>query len=287
MFVSEMFVPKRSMRRLAKLLVPVLLMALPALAAEVAVLRNGFTVRCESRQQVGSITRLYLTGSGYTDIPTSDIDHFETDLTPAPAIVPVAATPVMAPATMPHLPVQPLMAAPPKVNLSDVVNSASTAHSIDPDLINSVIHAESNFNPHAISPKGARGLMQLMPQTASRLGVNNSFDPQANVDGGTRYLRELLEQYNFDLIKALAAYNAGPQRVQQYHGVPPYRETRAYVRRIILDYNRKKIAEEKAEIAARRAATKAAPASSPRTSAKKPAKPAASTGVAENRTPSP
>ena len=88
--------------------------------------------------------------------------------------------------------------------------------------------------------------MQLMPQTASRLGVGNSFDPSANVEGGTRYLRELLERYNFDLIKALAAYNAGPQRVEQYHGVPPYYETQAYVARIIRDFNRKKLAERKA-----------------------------------------
>jgi soluble lytic murein transglycosylase-like protein len=88
--------------------------------------------------------------------------------------------------------------------------------------------------------------MQLMPQTASQLGVANAFDPGANVEGGTKYLRELLERYNFDLIKALAAYNAGPQRVEHFHGVPPYYETQAYVARIIRDFNRKKLAERKA-----------------------------------------
>jgi membrane-bound lytic murein transglycosylase MltF len=87
--------------------------------------------------------------------------------------------------------------------------------------------------------------MQLMPGTASKLGVNDVFDPQANVTGGSRYLRELLERYNFDLIKALAAYNAGPQRVEQYRGVPPFRETHNYVARIVHEYNTKKIAEEK------------------------------------------
>jgi len=125
------------------------------------------------------------------------------------------------------------------------VDSASAAYHLDPDLVNSVIHAESGFNSRAVSPKGARGLMQLMPGTADQLGVNDAFDPQANVTGGSRYLRELLERYNFDLVKALAAYNAGPQRVEQYRGVPPFRETRAYVARIVHEYNLKKTAQEK------------------------------------------
>ena len=85
-----------------------------------------------------------------------------------------------------------------------------------------------------------------MPGTANQLGVTDAFDPEDNVVGGSRYLRELLERYHFDLIKALAAYNAGPQRVEQYRGVPPFRETRAYVARIVHDYNKKKIAQEKA-----------------------------------------
>ena len=96
--------------------------------------------------------------------------------------------------------------------------------------------------------------MQLMPSTANALGVNNAFDPAQNVDGGSKYLRELLERYNFDLVKALAAYNAGPQRVEQYHGVPPFRETRAYVARIIKEYNRKIDAQEKAEALAKKQA---------------------------------
>ena len=126
-----------------------------------------------------------------------------------------------------------------------MVNSASGRYRLDPDLVNSVIKAESGFNVRAVSPKGAQGLMQLMPGTASQLGVPNAFDPQANVEGGTKYLRELLERYNFDLVKALAAYNAGPQRVEQFGGVPPYYETRLYVARIVKDFNKKKAAEEK------------------------------------------
>jgi soluble lytic murein transglycosylase-like protein len=147
-----------------------------------------------------------------------------------------------------------------------MVNSASDVSNIDPDLINSVIHAESGFNPRAVSPKGARGLMQLMPKTATDLGVTNSFDANANVQGGTKYLRELLERYNYDMVKALAAYNAGPHRVDQYHGVPPYYETRAYVARIVRDFNKKKLAD-------RKAAATAAKASQKKTAPQKPAPP--------------
>ncbi|HWY53668.1 MAG TPA: lytic transglycosylase domain-containing protein [Terriglobales bacterium] len=194
-----------------------------ASAADVAILRNGFSIRHERREVVGSVTRLYLSAdrNGYVDVPTADIDRFDEDLS-APIAGPVAHP------------------------MGEVINSVSGRYHLDPDLINSVIHAESGFNPRAVSPKGAQGLMQLMPQTASRLGVVNSFDPGDNLEGGTRYLRELLERYNFDLIKALAAYNAGPQRVEQYHGVPPYYETQAYVARIIREFNRKKLAERKA-----------------------------------------
>ncbi|PYX17870.1 MAG: hypothetical protein DMG87_15340 [Acidobacteria bacterium] len=141
-------------------------------------------------------------------------------------------------------------------NLDEIINTISDRHHLDPDLINSVIHAESAFNPRAVSPKGAQGLMQLMPGTASQLGVRNAFDPHDNVEGGTSYLRQLLEQYNFDLIKALAAYNAGPHRVQRYRGVPPYYETRAYVARIVREFNRKKLAEQKASSAAKNAQSK-------------------------------
>ena len=198
-------------------------MPLFAYGADLAVLHNGFSIRHQRREVVGSVTRLYLGADrdGYVDVPTSDIDRFEQDLS-SPA------------ATHNSQP------------MNEVINAVSSRHHLDPDLINSVIHAESGFNPRAVSPKGAQGLMQLMPQTASRLGVINSFDPGDNLEGGTRYLRQLLERYNFDLIKALAAYNAGPQRVEQYHGVPPYYETQAYVARIIRDFNRKKLAERKA-----------------------------------------
>jgi hypothetical protein len=124
--------------------------------------------------------------------------------------------------------------------LGKIIIEASNRNGVDPDLVVSVIRWESNFNPNAISPKGARGLMQLMPETAVRMGVNDSFDPAENIDGGTRYLHELLTQYNGNLIKTLAAYNAGPDRVAQFNGVPPYAETLNYVSTIVNEVNQKK-----------------------------------------------
>lgn len=195
----------------------------PAHAAQIALLRNGFSIRYERSTVVGPATRLYTNSANdtYVDVPTEEIQ----------AVQPEESTPA---------------AVLPQQQVPDVVNTASSRYHLDPDLVNSVIRAESGFNPKALSPKGAQGLMQLMPQTASNLGVANAYDPGANVDGGARYLRELLERYDFDLIKALAAYNAGPLRVEQYHGVPPYRETQAYVSKIVRDFNRKKVAERKA-----------------------------------------
>jgi len=144
-----------------------------------------------------------------------------------------------------------------------MVSAASTRNNIDPDLIFSVIRAESGFNPNAVSRKGAQGLMQLMPQTAAWLGVENAFDPAANVEGGTRYLGQLLARYHNDLALALAAYNAGPERVEQYQGVPPYAETRVYVARVIRDLNRKKSAQNgpKSDPPENRAATQRSKAS--------------------------
>ncbi|MGB9198651.1 MAG: lytic transglycosylase domain-containing protein [Terriglobales bacterium] len=209
----------------------------PVFAGEVAILRNGFSIPHDHRTVTGDTTRLYLSAdeSSFTDVATADITGFEKDLTlPVPSAISAQQHGASSASERPH------------VDLDQVVNSASAAYHLDPDLVNSVIHAESGFNSHAVSPKGARGLMQLMPSTANDLGVSDVFDSEANVGGGSHYLRELLERYDFDLVKALAAYNAGPQRVDRYHGVPPFSETRAYVARIVHDYNRKKIAQEKA-----------------------------------------
>ena len=221
--------------------------ALPCFAGEVAVLRNGFSIRHERREIVGDVTRLYVNpdGSSFVDVPTAEIEHFEAAPDEPPSSSRLSAStkkPVPTPAPF----LRASQPGPAALHLDDVVNSASGRYRLDPDLVNSVIKAESGFNVRAVSPKGAQGLMQLMPGTASSLGVSNAFDPEANVEGGTKYLRELLERYNFDLVKALAAYNAGPQRVEQFGGVPPYYETRVYVAKIVRDFNKKKAAQGKA-----------------------------------------
>ena len=112
------------------------------------------------------------------------------------------------------------------------IRAAATTYGVDAQLISSVIAVESRFNPRAVSPKGAYGLMQLPPQTARRLSVRNIFDPRENINAGTRYLKELLDRFDQNLSLALAAYNAGPERVTQYRGVPPYPETQHYVRNV-------------------------------------------------------
>jgi soluble lytic murein transglycosylase-like protein len=126
---------------------------------------------------------------------------------------------------------------PVKVKLLDVpfaklIADSARSNGVAPELVASVIAVESNFNPNAVSWKSARGLMQLMPGTAAKLGVTNVFDPQQNIDAGTRYLKQLLLRYDGDLTLTLAAYNAGPNRVDQIRAVPPFLETRNYVRRV-------------------------------------------------------
>ena len=226
---------------------------LSALAAEVAVLRNGRSISHTRREQMGNLTRLY-TIEGYVDIPTDQIASIEPDDTPvAPPQEPQQQ---QLPQQQPTPTMQPV-AATSQVDLDQLVREASARRQLDPDFVNSVIKAESNFKTRAVSPKGAQGLMQLMPGTAAQLGVSNAFDPKANVEAGTQYLSDLLDLYHDDPIKALAAYNAGTQRVEQYHGVPPYRETRAYIARIVHDFNVKKRAKMGvSQVAANKADTK-------------------------------
>src|SRR5437899_12336694 len=177
-----------------------------ASGADLAILRNGNSIRHERRQVVGQVTRLYLsdTASGYIEIPTNQIERFERDTAPAPALAKsqlpasqtappqLATAPAVKPQTAAISQLNPVSLD--KVSLNKMVSGAGERHQLDPDFINSVIRAESGFNNRAVSRKGAQGLMQLMPQTASQVGVKNPFDPNANAEGGTEYLRELLEK---------------------------------------------------------------------------------------------
>ena len=136
------------------------------------------------------------------------------------------------------------LVAPPKpagtdADVRSLVAQAAKSFDVNPLLVDSVIEVESNYNPFAVSPKGAQGLMQLMPKTAANLGVGNSFAPNENVNGGTAYLDALLKKYHDNLALALAAYNAGPAAVDRWHGIPPYHETRVYVARVIREFNRR------------------------------------------------
>ena len=147
---------------------------------------------------------------------------------------PVASQPA-APAAAISLTSAPLQAVPPAA-LDQVVQESAERHHVDPALVRAVISTESNWKTTAVSSKGALGLMQLIPGTAQRLGVGNAFDPAQNVDAGTRYLGMMLERYNGDVNKALAAYNAGPGAVDRFGGVPNYRETRNYVQKVTSSY---------------------------------------------------
>lgn len=197
-----------------------LLLSSAVFAADIAELRNGFSIRHRTRETRDGLVRLYIDDqkTSFVDVPTEEIARYSSE---PDRVVPAADTGIAK-------------------STSQIVHEASETHGVDSDFIRSVIKQESAGNTRAISPAGARGLMQLMPGTASQLGVNDSFSPEQNVHGGTRYLRELLERYNGDAVKALAAYNAGPKAVDRYKGIPPYRETRQYVQRVILDYNKSK-----------------------------------------------
>lgn len=249
-----------------------------AFAGQIATLKNGFSIHFDHKEQNAKSTRLF-TQTGYIDIASDQITSFEEDETPAAAeAAPIVAAPstqlasptmaakplvskpmvskpmVSKPLANPIPAVQPVAmkatapanAAVTAIDIDQVVREASNKNRLDPDFVSSVIMAESNFKTHAVSKKGALGLMQLMPATAAELGVADPFDPKANVEAGTAHLSALLDRYNNDPIKALAAYNAGAHRVKQYNGVPPYRETRAYISKIVRDFNAKKRAQMKA-----------------------------------------
>jgi soluble lytic murein transglycosylase-like protein len=206
--------------------------------AEHITLRNGFDLICDHRATAtdGGKIRLYLdaAGTNFLEVNAADIVADETvtlPVEPQPSAPATAASPSSATSR-------------PSDHLSDedlraMLTQAGAAYDIDPDLLASVVRQESGGHPHAVSRAGAQGLMQLMPGTAADEGVADSFAPGENIRGGTDYLNQMLNRYHNNLVLALAAYNAGPAAVDRWHGIPPYSETRAYVARVIHEYNRR------------------------------------------------
>jgi hypothetical protein len=219
----------------------VALMALPARAAERVTLRNGFAVPCNHHAETDGHVRLYVNAGdeNYIEVAPEDIAVVETVPDPPPVVETTASS---APDAGAKRDVKLTEA-----DLHEMLTDAGRAHNVDIDLLASLVKAESGGNARAVSRTGARGLMQLMPGTAAGLGVEDSFEPKANVRGGSTYLDELLTRYHDKLALALAAYNAGPAAVDRYHGIPPYYETRAYVARVIHEFNRRVRAREALE----------------------------------------
>jgi hypothetical protein len=253
------------------LFIPALLitaLAATAQAAERVTLRNGFEMRCDHHADIEGRTRLYLSAGedNYIEFRPEEIAGIEKlpDLPPEPK---TAETPSPASRPFPQQTrrwtghrVSSTEAKLSEGDLGEMLNKAGHEHNLDVDLLASLVKAESGGDTRAVSRAGAQGLMQLMPATAKEMGVADSFKPDENVRGGSAYLDALLIRYHDNLALALAAYNAGPEAVDKYHGIPPYRETRAYVARVIHEFNRRVLAREaeakRAAAQARQAASK-------------------------------
>ena len=197
----------------------------PLLASEQVVLRNGFRLAAERHESVsGGLVRLY-TPTGVIELAQDRIEAFETD-EPAAAGVQLDGPAVVAPAAT----------AAPSADPKRLLDQAAERYGIPAALLHGVARAESAYRVNAISPKGAIGVMQLMPATAAELGAN-PHNAAENIDAGARHLRDLLERYDGSAHKALSAYNAGAAAVQRYGGVPPYAETLNYVHKVINTYH--------------------------------------------------
>jgi soluble lytic murein transglycosylase-like protein len=203
---------------LKRLLLTAALLALaPAARAEIALLANGQTFKVSGHRAEGGLVWLSLRAGGEIALPSAQIRGYVPD-----EVVEEVERAAASPDGL--------------AGLRRLATDTARRHGLDPALVLAVAGVESAFETRAVSAKGAQGLMQLMPGTAKDLGVADPFDPAANLDGGTRYLRELLAKYDGDVTKALAAYNAGPGAVARHQGVPPYKETRDYVKKVLRRY---------------------------------------------------
>ncbi len=222
-------------------------------AAEHVTLRNGFELDCARREVVGERVRLFLvpaagvaadgSAGNYVEVATDAVVRVET-MAPV-AVAGVVDKQDLRSAKDDKTTGGPTAKAGPTVaEMREMLAHAGVAHRVDADLLASVVRAESGGRVAAVSRAGALGLMQLMPTTAAAMGVRDAFAAEQNIDGGSAYLDWLLTRYHDDMARALAAYNAGPAAVDRYHGVPPYRETRAYVARVIREFNRRKLASK-------------------------------------------
>jgi soluble lytic murein transglycosylase-like protein len=201
----------------------------PVYAAEHVTLSNGFAMDCNHHAQVEGRVRLYLSlgESSYIEMRPDEVMGIEQVPDPMPQASAAKSTQPSAEEKLSP------------ADLHEMLSEAGQEHNLDEDLLASVVKAESGGDTRALSRAGARGLMQLMPSTASDLGVQDSFKPGENVRGGSTYLDALLNRYHENLAFALAAYNAGPAAVDKYHGIPPYHETRVYVARVIHEFNQR------------------------------------------------
>jgi soluble lytic murein transglycosylase-like protein len=202
-----------------KLFLSLAIFTMAVQAGEFVVLSNGFRIHADSHAIEGAVMRIQIS-QGAIEIPANTVATIEAeDYTPPPPTV------VVAPVAEPQ----------PKVSPQEMITRAAIHNGLPPEIVRSVARAESGYHVDALSPKGAIGLMQLMPGTAAALNAD-PYDPAQNVEAGARYLRDLLLKYENDphqVTKALAAYNAGPGAVDKYKGVPPYRETVDYVNRVL------------------------------------------------------
>ena len=198
----------------------------PAFGGEYVVFSSGLKLRADRHEQSGGMIRLFYNG-GVTEVPEKLVSEFEEEDLVTPEPVAAVIQPVVKPDTT----------APAAFSPREMVRDAARRSGLPPEFVESVAQIESGFRPDAVSPKGALGVMQLMPGTAKTLGAD-PHDTAQNIDAGTRLLRELLLKYDGDVVKALAAYNAGEGAVDKYQGMPPYNETRWYVKKVIDAYQK-------------------------------------------------